>query len=89
MTRKLHVKFYFKTDNMILNLTFNAAVFFYLLCDYGNFLVLHCEHQDTYPGNQGEVALGEMAIDNFPGVMELHVLRICVRWVSPWCTSNL
>ena len=41
MTRKIHVKFYFKTDNMILN--------------YGNSLVLHCEHQDTYPGNQGEV----------------------------------
>ena len=41
---------------MILNLTFNAAVFFYLLCDYGNSLVLHCEHQDIYPGNQGEVA---------------------------------
>ena len=56
MTRKIHVKFYLKTYNMILNLKFNAAVFFYLLCDYGNSLVLHCEHQDTYPGNQGEVA---------------------------------
>ena len=54
MTRKIHVKFYLKTD-MILNLKFNAAVIFYLLCDYGNSLVLHWEHQDTYAGNQGEV----------------------------------
>ena len=38
---------------MILNLKFNAAVLFYLLCDYGNSLVLHCEHQDIYPSNQG------------------------------------
>lgn len=55
MTRKIHEKFYLKYDNMILNLKFNAAVFFYLLCDYGNSLVLHCEHQDTYPGDEGEV----------------------------------
>ena len=59
---------------------FDAAVFFYLLCDYGNSLVWHCEHQDTYPGNQGEVARGIMEIGTFPGVMELHVLRICVCW---------
>ena len=40
---------------MILNLKFNAAVIFYLLCDYGNSFVLRWEHQDTYAGNQGEV----------------------------------
>lgn len=78
MTRKIHVKFSLKTDNTILNLKFNAVVFFYLLCDYGNSLVLHCEHQHTYPSNQGEVIQGKTAIGTFLGVMELHVLRICL-----------
>ena len=50
---------------MILNLKFSAVVFFYLLCAYGNSLVLHCEHQDTYPSNQGEVIQGETAISTF------------------------
>ena len=36
--------------------------------------------KNTYPGNQGEVARGIMEIGTFPGVMELHVLRICVCW---------
>ena len=48
--------FIYKTDNMILILKFNGAVLFYFLYDLGDSLVLHCEQQDSYPSNDGEVA---------------------------------